>query len=105
MIELALERKPRNLSHMNGNNEPKVVRVEIMGEPQITFPFPGQPEINIVARLTTEKEVDQRWVAVVVQGNRQVPGVGSQINVLKFENFYRGRPTSVSGGVSRYCLQ
>jgi len=90
---------------MSEENEPKILRVEIIGGPQVTFPFPGEAEINIIARLIPENKVTQRVVAVVVQGDRQIPGIGSQINVHYYEDFYRGRPTTVRGGVPRFCLQ
>jgi hypothetical protein len=82
----------------------KVVRAKVMSGPQVTFPFTGRPEINIVAEVSDDEAPD-KIVAVVVGGKRKRPNIGDEISVVLIKDFYCGYPREVSGGVARYCLE
>jgi hypothetical protein len=84
--------------------ERPTLRVRIESAVQIVFPIPGEGEINVVVRVLSENPT-RFDIAVVAEDLEQLPTIGSEVDVVVYENYYRGnqlngRPTS-----TRLCLK
>jgi hypothetical protein len=87
------------MQHKQIENLPKIVVRTVVGDPQICFPFPGEPEINILVHLSDNPNNDTFVAAVLLpQSVYPCKGERNMWNVVKVENFYGNR-----GGV-RYCF-
>jgi hypothetical protein len=74
----------------------EIAHATVMSHPQIGFPFPGMPEVNIICRI---KNGGMNELVGVVLYNAEVPRLGQEIEVVKYGDFYHDQESEIS----RYC--
>jgi len=70
---------------MHDCNIKEFSRAVVLSRPQIGFPFPGEPEVNIICRI---KNGGMNELVAVAIYNAQIPEVNSEIEVVKMGHYY-----------------
>lgn len=93
-----------------------VYTLTVLSLPQICFPFPGEPEINVIAMVTQhdtsnedyEADFVGKTVALICSPDQSLPEVGQTVNAIHWFDFYLEKGSNQnmrSCAGPRFCTQ
>jgi hypothetical protein len=86
-----------------------VYTMKVLSRPQIGFPFPGVPEVNVVAMIvgctmiregSFDPTGDKEDIIALILDKKSPPEVGEEVRALYFYDYY-SEPTGARG---RYAV-
>jgi hypothetical protein len=90
-------------------NDAIQVRVKILSGPQVCFPFPGCPEVNVVAELlgaldsSKDDELPMEKILAVLAYDA-VPELGSEVVATLYPSFYIAAREHIPDGLPKWRI-
>jgi len=74
-------------------NKEWILKVEVLSNPQVAFPFPAPPEINVIAKVLDNGgydgfNINQIVIVRLSETSRSIPSIGAEIEVIFARDFY-----------------